>query len=446
MKSEWERADIVVIGGGIAGLAAARDLAGGRRRVALIESRDRLGGRIFTSRPAGWDGPVEFGAQFVHVGNADLWRLLKAAHARVVKVPDYHWRSSRGTLSRIRDFDGEIASVTRLIHKRKAGNLSFEEYFERHPAAVSPDRWMLARSFVEGFEAAPMRMISAKSLAYETMEEEEQFMIPDGYDRPVEFLASECLRRGVRVLQGTVVESVEWRPGQVCVSAVAAATGAQRVFLARAAVIALPLGVLKARTGKGAVSFRPSLAAKRAVIDKMGMGRVARVAFRFSKSHWKRMLPAVLGYRRDKGFGFIHSAVAGVPVWWSLSDQPVIVGWAGGPPAGALSMLSAGQRKRRALCSLAKVLGVKASFVMGGVVDMIEWEWNTDPYSRGAYSFTAAGQDGAARKLAQPLRGTLFFAGEATAEGSEVGTVHGALASGRRAARQVLGALKVRTP
>ena len=441
MKSQAEMADIVVIGGGIAGLAAAHDVAGGRRRVVLLEGRDRLGGRIFTQRPAGWPAPVELGAQFVHVGNKDLWRLMKAARARVVKVPDVHWSSSRGVLSRIADLDNEIASVTRLIVQAKAGRLSFAEYFERHPADVAEEAWRLAKNFVEGFEAASMREISAKSLAGEEMEEEEQFMVPDGYDRPVAFLASECLRRGVGIFQGFVVESVEWTRGRVCVNALEVATGAHRAFEARAAVITLPLGVLKARAGKGAVSFHPSLAAKRAVIANMGMGRVARLVFRFSRSHWKRMLPASLGHRLSGGFGFIHSAAAEMPVWWSLTDQPVVVGWAGGPQAIRLGRLSAGRRKSRAVRSLAKVLGVPVRVVTAGAVDMREWEWNSDPFTRGAYSFTAAGQDAAARKLAEPLKGTLFFAGEATAEGSEVGTVHGALKSGKRAAKQVLSAL-----
>jgi monoamine oxidase len=231
---------------------------------------------------------------------------------------------------------------------------------------------------------------------------------------------------------------VEWKRGKVSVSAVEESIGRRVDLLAKAAVVALPLGVLKSTAGKGAVLFRPRIAAKRAVIARMGMGRVVRMAFRFSKCDWRRLVPAILRRRSAKGFGFLHSVEPGMPVWWSLSGQPVIVGWAGGPPAEALSALSVGQRRRLALRSLAKILGVRTPVLTKAVGDMVEWDWNGDPYSRGAYSFTAAGQDDAAKKLAQPVRGTLFFAGEATAEGSEVGTVHGALASGKRAARQVL--------
>ena len=78
---------------------------------------------------------------------------------------------------------------------------------------------------------------------------------------------------------------------------------------------------------------------------------------------------------------------------------------------------------------------------------VVAWEthnWSRDPFSRGAYSFIVAGQENAAEKLRQPVQDTLFFAGEATADGEEIGTVHGALASGLRAAEEAGAALKKR--
>ena len=72
---------------------------------------------------------------------------------------------------------------------------------------------------------------------------------------------------------------------------------------------------------------------------------------------------------------------------------------------------------------------------------LIAWhthDWSADPYSRGAYTYQAVGGAAAPDLLARPIRGTLFFAGEAT-ESEESGTVPGALASGRRAARRITG-------
>jgi monoamine oxidase len=65
-------------------------------------------------------------------------------------------------------------------------------------------------------------------------------------------------------------------------------------------------------------------------------------------------------------------------------------------------------------------------------------DWQADPFSRGAYSYAKVGADGAHAALASPVGNTLFFAGEATDTGGHNGTVHGAIASGERAAAEIL--------
>jgi monoamine oxidase len=93
---------------------------------------------------------------------------------------------------------------------------------------------------------------------------------------------------------------------------------------------------------------------------------------------------------------------------------------------------------QRALASLASVFGGRVD-----VADEFEraclHDWQRDPYARGAYSHALVGGSGARRVLAAPLDDTLYFAGEATDFEGEHGTVAGALQSGVRAAREVLG-------
>ncbi len=436
MAPKPEPVDVIVIGGGVSGLAAARELSRCRLRVVLLEARPRLGGRIDTRRPRGWPNPVEMGAEFIHVGNPDLWRLLKKAGVKARKLPDRHWLAQAGVVKRIPDLDRRLGSVTRLISPANARKLSFAGYFRRYPAKVAPDEWMLARGFVEGFEAAPLNKISAKSLAGESMDDQHQYVVPGGYDQAVARLVDDCAERGVRIVREMAVRSVRWRKGRVTVGARDLLSGRAREYSARAAVVTLPLGVLKARGGIGAVRFHPALKNKRQVIAGMQVGHVVRISVRFTKESWRRMLPDNLRRARSLGFGFIHSTSLGVPVWWSLSDQPVLVGWAGGPAARRLLKLRPGARLGRALASLSEILGIAPAIVRGGMVDWRAVDWTHDPFCRGAYSFTASGQDDSGEILRWPVKGTLFFAGEATAEGAEVGTVHGALASGLRAARE----------
>jgi hypothetical protein len=169
----------------------------------------------------------------------------------------------------------------------------------------------------------------------------------------------------------------------------------------------------------------------------MGMGHVIRITLRFAPSAWQRLVPAKLRRATRRGFGFIHSRINGIPVWWNLRPGPMITGWAGGPAALRLADRPASEVRRQAITSLAQVWQVPRRTLARAAADFVTHNWSRDPFSRGAYSFTAAGADDAAERLRQPIRDTLFFAGEATADGAEVGTVHGAFSSGRRAAKEI---------
>ena len=89
-----------------------------------------------------------------------------------------------------------------------------------------------------------------------------------------------------------------------------------------------------------------------------------------------------------------------------------------------------------ALGSLAPIWGVSAKALRAQLTGWWAHDWSDDPFTRGAYSYPVAGYESGPAQLGKPVGGTLFFAGEATAE--ELGTVHGALASGIRAAKEVL--------
>jgi monoamine oxidase len=119
----------------------------------------------------------------------------------------------------------------------------------------------------------------------------------------------------------------------------------------------------------------------------------------------------------------------------------MLVGWAGGPPADALAGRGTDAIIDAAISALAKGLRMPRRRVASLVVGGWTHDWRSDPHARGAYSYVRVGGLGSGRRLARPVEGTLFFAGEATEEDLS-GTVEGALASGLRAARQVDKALR----
>ena len=93
---------------------------------------------------------------------------------------------------------------------------------------------------------------------------------------------------------------------------------------------------------------------------------------------------------------------------------------------------------RRAVESLSNVLQVERSRVESQLVAGHFHDWDSDPFSRGAYSYVKAGGEGCQRTLGEPIGNTLFFAGEATDTSGHNGTVHGAMTTAERAAKEVL--------
>lgn len=426
------RSDVIVIGGGVAGLAAAAALARSRFRVLLIEARERLGGRILTLRDKGWPAAVELGAEFLHAGNPEFLRFIRRHRVRTSPMPARHWRHlPSAPLQRLDDLAERIEAVTTRIDARRMRGWSFQRFLRAHAKEVAAADRDLVSAFVEGFEAAPRNEMSAAAMAGQTLDDEEQARFPDGYDRIVAALLTELPPERVRIRLGSVVDAVTWRRGDVTVHV----GGDEHV--ARAAVITLPLGVRQAR----AVRFTPALRAQDAVVRRMGMGHVTRINVRFDPTAWRRLLPSELRGHAERGFGFIHSRVRGLPIWWALTPNSTLTAWAGGPAALALVGKSERALRETALRSLAQLWGIPEKKLCVGVRGWATHSWSRDPFSRGAYSFTRVGADDAAEQLRQPVAQTLFFAGEATADGEEVGTVHGAFSSGRRAAREVFAAL-----
>jgi monoamine oxidase len=118
-------------------------------------------------------------------------------------------------------------------------------------------------------------------------------------------------------------------------------------------------------------------------------------------------------------------------------EAPLLVAWTGGPTAWRLSEGSRESIVDAAVASLTTVFGMTKASIRRRVRDAVLHNWMTDPYARGAYSYVAVGGSGASALLARPVQRTLFFAGEHVSGGRN-GTVDGAIASGDRAADQVL--------
>ena len=458
MPRDRKRVDVLVLGAGAAGLAAARDLSHAGLRVTIIEARPRVGGRVLTLHDPRAPVPLELGAEFIHGETAETLSLAQAAGLAVLELPDTHELASAGRFKPMGDFWAVIDRMNRDLARRVARSgkdFPVSEYLES--ASVPASRRGMLRDFLQGFYAAHPDRLSAKSLAVETEggdEEDEvegkQFRIANGGDALMKWLRDGLDPDRTEVRLSSVARSVQWKRGAVSVACHGGDRAPLPTVRARAALITLPLAVLKA----GVVGFDPALPAKQRALAGIETGQVFKIVLRFREAFWER--PEFLKERREQsggagggggsngsGLNILHAHGAEVPTWWTSLPvrSPVLVGYVGAVAAKQLLAEDPPSRLERSLVALSEVLAVPRRELEQQLDASASHDWHADPFARGAYSYIGVGGNSAPRALARPVDGTLFFAGEAT-NGAEIGTVAGALSSGRRAAREVLKALR----
>lgn len=426
-----ERTDVAVLGAGVAGLSAARELRRKGFEVIVLEARDRIGGRILTHRDARVPLPIELGAEFLHGETPETNKIIQEAGAAAIDGAGEQWRGDGG---RLRPFPDLLTRIDRVLGRIDPGK--DDRPFREALAAVRGNRddRKLALRFVEGFHAADPDRVSARSITEGGASAVRSAgRVLSGYDA-----VPTCLAKNLDVRLGAPVTDVEWSRGQVEV----AISGGKARITARAAVVTVPLGVLQAPPGDpGAIRFAPDPPRVRKALSRLAMGPVIRLGFWFSELPWRKA-KAPEGEDVSR-LSFLHTPDNAFNVWWSAYPvrAPLAVAWSGGPPAAELSRLSSEELRDRALSDLAQAIGVPRRRLASLVVDTWMHDWESDPFSRGAYSYALVGGSEAAKELARPVEGTLFFAGEATDAEGRNGTVEGALASGLQAAKRVASAL-----
>jgi monoamine oxidase len=427
--STTRKTDVIIVGAGVSGLAAARALRERGLRVEVLEARDRIGGRVFTHRDPRAPAPIELGAEFVHGSAPEVMSIVREAGLLSADVCGERWERRSKRLVPSRDFWRRLESVMGRMSARRDPDRSFHEFLATAPGGrrLARDR-ALAREFVEGFHAADALRISERALAkggspHGDANEQRIGRVLDGYDHIPGWLSRKPFD-SVRLR--TIVRSIEWEPGAVHVDT------SKGSFAAAAAILTLPIGVLQARAGDvGAVRIHPALAKHEDALSRVTTGPVTRIVLLFREEFWRKGVLANLS--------FLQGSDADVPVWWTLAPlrAPMLVAWAGGRRGAALALLSVEERLERVLSSAARQFGFPRRKVASLLVESWTHNWEDDPFARGAYSYPLVGGSGAGESLAKSVRGTLYIAGEATVDEAASGTVHGAIRSGRRAATQL---------
>ena len=432
---------MIVIGAGVAGLVAAADLAAEGLSVIILEARDRIGGRIYTLRDLGQQFPIELGAEFIHGRAPEILDVLRTRKIPISEVTGDNWCFQNGRLSSC-DFFSEVDDILQRMND-DGPDESFARFLRRCCADASADTKQHAFSYVAGFNAADPAKVSVHWLVRQMKAEEEiegdrAFRAHGGYQTLLDLLQQGVAEAGISLRTNTVVRRVAWRHGNASVDAVCSER-AVSLHGSRVLVTA-PLGVLQAQPGeRGAIEFSPALPREKFdSIAGMEMGNVLRVVLHFRERFWDRIHPG--GSRRKKldRMSFLFSQDEWFPTWWTaMPDRfPIITGWAPWQSAERLESDSI-PVVTHALRTLGGLLRTDASEMERLLEIAYFHDWQADPFSRGAYSYVKAGAANAPEMLSRPVKETLFFAGEATDITGNNGTVHGAIASARRAVAEI---------
>jgi len=432
MRSEENNVEVLILGAGMAGLAAARALGERGVRVTVLEAKDRVGGRVM-SRVAEGGGVVELGAEFVHGRAPELWSLIDECGVETTERDGTMLREEWGG-GVIEDNPQDEAMFAPLekLENFEGEDVAFADWLAASDVPEEERGALLG--YVEGFNAADARRIGVKALgmqqkAEDATEGDRAWHVRGGYAQLAEYLAAR-----VKALDGDVrlnceALGVRWGEGLVEVET---SVGVMR---AKRCVVALPLGVLQA-----GFRIEPEPQAMVAA-RRLEMGHAVRFTMVFRERWWVRS--AALAKEKLAAMSFLFTPQHDVKVWWTAHPEaealPALTGWVGGPRAKALEGKSAGELGREACADLASVFEVAEDVVRAQLVATYTHDWSGDAFSRGAYSYVPVGAIDAPAAMAEAEGDTLFFAGEHTDVTGHWGTVHAAIRSGLRAVAQVLG-------
>lgn len=410
--------DVAIVGGGAAGLAAARRLLAAGFTTRVIEARTRPGGRVFTDERLG--APFEAGAAYIHWADRNPW-------TRIARDLGHETREDSGGPG----FRGLFANGAPLdLQHRARRSLAFARLPGVLAAGAEPDRSVAEIAREAGPDLAESAAGSTRLMLGEEPDrvsaaddralwDGPDLVVPGGYGRLVAAYGA-----GLPVTLGEAVRGIDWS-GQGATLETTRGT-----LLARAAIVKVPLGVLAAE----AIAFRPALPdATRDAIAGLRMGAYTKVALRIDRA---RLGAIDLGDAIDIG-------AADDPVNFDAFPfgRDLVLCYFGGDFARRLCA----EGERAAVDHMSERLGavfgatVRAAITGGALAD-----WWTDPLSRGAYSIARPGRLAARLALRPPVGERVWLAGEASA-GPAAMTVGGASLEGERAADDVIRHLRMKT-
>ncbi|WP_420590117.1 flavin monoamine oxidase family protein [Bacterioplanoides sp.] len=408
---------IIVVGAGIAGLAAAQRLKESGHQVTVLEARDRIGGRIWTLQVG--DIKLDMGASWIHGINGNpVYDLAQQLNLDTVAT-DYdnivrYDHSGKQTQLNELEVEQFFSSLNRQGIQNPDSAIA-ELAAQADTAGLSPQQ----RNYLINTTLEHEYSGSSQSLSFAALQEGEEYsggdvIFPQGYAQIINHL-----QQGLNIQLQQAVKQINYQEDQVIVS-----TSQQQEFRADKVLVTVPLGVLKKRV----IQFNPVLPeSKLSAIDRLGMGTLNKVYLKFPSNFW--------GTQQDL-IGFIGEGNGQWAEWLNIAKyigEPVLLGFNAASFGEAIEQLSDAEIQQQAMTTLHKIYGED----IPQPEKIWVTRWHSDPFSYGSYSFLKTGSQAKDRaELGQPINNKVYFAGEAINRDYPA-TVHGAYLSGLAAAESM---------
>ena len=412
---------VVVIGGGISGLAAAKKLKEKGFTVIVLEAQDKVGGRIRTDRSLG----VAFdeGASWIH-GPSDnpITNVASEAGASTfltaddsVQVFDTNGTAYADTV--LTSSEKQFQSALDAVRKAGTQTQSFQTVFNTQNPSKTNDRiwtYMLS-AYLEFDTGGDISKISSKYFDDDDAYSGADVIVTNGYDKVTDFLA-----KGLDIQLNTRVSSIDYASAKVNITANANNIEADYV------VVSVPLGVLKNKV----ITFTPALPTDKInAINDTNMGNVNKFLLVWNTPFWDTNLQYI-GYTPDlKGkFNYFLNLKKFTPT-------NALMTFAFGDYATATESMTDAQIISEIMLHLKNIYGNN----IPNPTSLLRTKWGQNLNTYGAYSYATNGSTSSDfDTMASAVNNKLFFAGEHT-ERAYRGTVHGAYMSGLREADKIIG-------
>ena len=420
---------VLVIGAGISGLAAAKNLNDSGYDVTILEAKDRIGGRLYTDRSLGV--PLEVGANWIHDNNPETNPIMKIKKELGLKA---HKCSVAGPAVsfEVLDEEGnkiEISGKDLEKIEFRIGIFAYLAKYLRPSTNISEIFTFVKKLGLLSFIKEEALFVLIQKIALEQAEDPEKVSIEalfeqegfgddeaviGGYDQIAYYFEKELHNK---IILNSPIEHINYEQDTIKVI-----SGSEK-YEANAVIVTASLGALK----KEVIKFTPELPIeKKQSIKKLGWGTLNKVMLKFVHKFWS-----------DKDFIVITNKESNFHAWINeepVCKEPVIVATISGKNAKKLENKPDEEVVQIALNELKAVYGNKVSELNSYYIT----KWSLDPYIYGSYSTNKAGENSQLlrKQLSTPVNSKLFFAGEATSV-KVAGYLQMALQSGVREAENI---------